>query len=234
MLERQRQRHLVMWVRAMVISAGTPGGADQADVLPADLESEVPRVTRAAFYRWFDAPLERFMEALAQQALAYARAQPVALPGPLRAHRQRRGSRVAARRQAAVVPPCAEGMGGMCCHAGQETARAAQPSSALTMLPACCSAAPLAAARQPGVVQRPANLTGHRWLALVTFGVGGMPRRRGRHGPRPARPGVSRSRGRLKRLLHACPHARGPCFPHGVATQVSSAPQVKPCMRQTA
>jgi hypothetical protein len=56
-IERQRKRNLVMLVRAMVISAGTPGGAYQADVLRAYLESEVPRVTRAAFYRWFDEPL---------------------------------------------------------------------------------------------------------------------------------------------------------------------------------
>jgi putative transposase len=82
-IERQRKLTLVMLVRAMVISAGTPGGAYQADVLRAYLESEVPRVTRAAFYRWFDEPLERFMEALAQRALAYARAQQVDLPGPL-------------------------------------------------------------------------------------------------------------------------------------------------------
>jgi hypothetical protein len=82
-IERQRQLNLVMLVRAMVIAAGTPGGAYQADVLRAYLESEVPRVTRAAFYRWFDEPLERLMEALAQRALAYARAQQVDLPGPL-------------------------------------------------------------------------------------------------------------------------------------------------------
>jgi putative transposase len=82
-IERQRKLNLVMLVRAMVISAGTPGGAYQADVLRAYLESEVPRVTRAAFYRWFDEPLERFMEALAQRALAYARAQQVDRPGPL-------------------------------------------------------------------------------------------------------------------------------------------------------
>jgi hypothetical protein len=82
-IERQRQLNLAMLVRAMVIAAGTPGGAYQADVLRAYLESEVPRVTRAAFYRWFDEPLERFMEALAQRALAYARAQQVDLPGPL-------------------------------------------------------------------------------------------------------------------------------------------------------
>ena len=87
-IERQRKLNLAMLVRAMVISAGTPGGAYQADILRAYLESEVPRVTRAAFYRWFDEPLERFMEALAQRALAeralaYARAQQVDLSGPL-------------------------------------------------------------------------------------------------------------------------------------------------------
>jgi putative transposase len=82
-IARQRKLHLGMLVRAMVISAGTPGGAYQADVLRAYLECEVPRVTRAAFYRWFDAPLEQCMAALAERALAYARAQEVDLPGPL-------------------------------------------------------------------------------------------------------------------------------------------------------
>jgi hypothetical protein len=43
----------------------------------------VPRVARSAFYRWVDEPLERFMEALAERALAYARAQPVDRSGPL-------------------------------------------------------------------------------------------------------------------------------------------------------
>ena len=82
-IERQRKLNLGMLVRAMVISAGTPGGAYQADVLRSYLEFEVPRVTRAAFYRWFDAPLEQCMAALAEHALAYARAQQVDLPGPL-------------------------------------------------------------------------------------------------------------------------------------------------------
>ena len=82
-IERQRKLNLAMLVRAMVIAAGTPGGAYQADVLRSYLETEVPWVTRAAFYRWFDEPLERFMEALAQRALAYAQAQQVDLPGPL-------------------------------------------------------------------------------------------------------------------------------------------------------
>jgi putative transposase len=82
-IERQRKLHLGMLVRAMVISAGTPGGAYQADVLRAYLEFAVPHVTRAAFYRWFDVPLEQCMAALAERALAYVQAQQVDLPGPL-------------------------------------------------------------------------------------------------------------------------------------------------------
>jgi hypothetical protein len=76
-IERQRQLNLGMFVRALVISAGTPGGAYQADVLRSYLEFEVPHVARSAFYRWFDAPLEQGMEALAQRAFAYARAPQV-------------------------------------------------------------------------------------------------------------------------------------------------------------
>src|SRR5882724_11916757 len=82
-IERHRTRDLGMLVRAMVIAAGTPGGAYQADILRSYLACEVPRVTRAAFYRWFDEPLEQFMAALADRALAYARAQQVDLSGPL-------------------------------------------------------------------------------------------------------------------------------------------------------
>jgi hypothetical protein len=84
-IERQRQLNLGMFVRAMVMSAGTPGGAYQADVLRSYLECEVPHVARAALYRWFDPPLERFMAALAERALAYARAQTVTGRDPLRA-----------------------------------------------------------------------------------------------------------------------------------------------------
>jgi hypothetical protein len=82
-IERERKLNLGMFVRAMVISAGTPGGAYQADVLRSYLEFEVPHVARSAFYRWFDVPLEQCMEALAQGGLAYARAQQVDLSGPL-------------------------------------------------------------------------------------------------------------------------------------------------------
>ena len=82
-VERQRKLNLGMLVRAMVIAAGTPGGAYQADVLRSYLECEVPHVARSACYRWFDEPLERCMAALAERALTYARAQQVDLSGPL-------------------------------------------------------------------------------------------------------------------------------------------------------
>jgi hypothetical protein len=80
-IERQRKLHLGMLVRAMIISAGTPGGAYQADVLRSYLEFEVPKVARSAFYRWFDEPLEHFTAALADRALTYARAQQGDLSG---------------------------------------------------------------------------------------------------------------------------------------------------------
>jgi hypothetical protein len=82
-IERQRKLNLGMFVRAMVISAGTPGGADQADVLRSYWEFEVPPVARSAFYRWFNEPLAQFMAALAERALADARAPQVDLSGPL-------------------------------------------------------------------------------------------------------------------------------------------------------
>lgn len=82
-IERQRQLDLGMLVRALGIAAGTPGGAYQAAVLRSSLACAGPRVACSAFSRWVDAPLERFMAALAARARAYARAQPVERSGPL-------------------------------------------------------------------------------------------------------------------------------------------------------
>jgi hypothetical protein len=82
-IERQRKPHLGMLVRAMVLSARTPGGTYQPDSLRSYLEFEGPRVAHSAFYRWFDDPLEQFMEASAQRAIAYPQAQQVDLAGPL-------------------------------------------------------------------------------------------------------------------------------------------------------
>ena len=46
---RQRRLNLGMLVRAMVIAAGTPGGAYQADILRSYRECEVPQVARSPF-----------------------------------------------------------------------------------------------------------------------------------------------------------------------------------------
>ena len=81
-IERPRTLHRGMCVRAMVISAGTPGGASPAEVLRSSLACDVPPVARSACSRWCDAPLERCMGARAERALADARAQPVELSGP--------------------------------------------------------------------------------------------------------------------------------------------------------
>jgi hypothetical protein len=80
---RARKGHWGMFVRAMVLSAGTTGGAAQADVLRSYGECEVPHGARSAFYRWVDESLDRGMAALAARALAYARAQPGDRAGPL-------------------------------------------------------------------------------------------------------------------------------------------------------
>lgn len=82
-IERQREMHLGMFVRAMVISAGTPGGAYQADAWRSSLACDVPSVAWSACSRWFDEPLARFMVALAARALAYAQAPQADLAGPL-------------------------------------------------------------------------------------------------------------------------------------------------------
>jgi hypothetical protein len=82
-IERQRKLHLGMLVRAMIISAGSPGRAHQADILRSYRECEVPKVARSACYRWLDEPLEHFMAALAERARPYARAQQVDLSGIL-------------------------------------------------------------------------------------------------------------------------------------------------------
>jgi hypothetical protein len=82
-IERQRKLPLGRLGRALVISAGPPGGADQADVLRSDLACAVPPGGRSAFSRWFDAPVERFMAALADRSQTSARTPPVDLAGPL-------------------------------------------------------------------------------------------------------------------------------------------------------
>jgi hypothetical protein len=82
-MARPRKLPLGRVVRALVLAAGTPGGAYQAASLRSSLEGAVPRGARSAFYRGFDAPLAQGMAALAGRALGYARTQQGDLTGIL-------------------------------------------------------------------------------------------------------------------------------------------------------
>jgi len=53
-VERERKKDIVTFVRALVLAAGTPDGGLQADALRAYAESETLQVSRQAFYKWFD------------------------------------------------------------------------------------------------------------------------------------------------------------------------------------
>jgi hypothetical protein len=82
-VERERVFDVAAFVRASVIAAGSPFGGLQADAVRNYLESGAPRMARSALYRKFDESYEALMEALAQNAQDYARAQEVDLPGIL-------------------------------------------------------------------------------------------------------------------------------------------------------
>ena len=82
-VERERIFDVAAFVRASVIAAGSPLGGLQADAIRNYLESGGPRMARSALYRKFDESYEALMEALAENALDYAKAQEVDLPGAL-------------------------------------------------------------------------------------------------------------------------------------------------------
>jgi len=81
--QRDRKRQAVEFLRTMLISATSPGGGRQADLMRAYFETGAPRVVRGSFYEWFGPPLEQAMAELGRRALAYTRAQPVDAPGIL-------------------------------------------------------------------------------------------------------------------------------------------------------
>ena len=82
-VERERLFEVATFVRASVIAAGSPGGGLQADTIRNYFEAEGKPMARSALYRKFDERYEALMEALAQNALEYARSQKVDLPGIL-------------------------------------------------------------------------------------------------------------------------------------------------------
>lgn len=83
-VERERKLDIGSFVRAMVITAGTPDGGAQADVFRTYLQSEVEEVNRSAFYKWFDPELEKLMERLSHRALEVANTMEMDLPHPLK------------------------------------------------------------------------------------------------------------------------------------------------------
>lgn len=82
-VERERAFQVSTFVRCAVMGACSPGGGAQADILRNYLDASGTRMARSALYRKFDEEFEALMEALAQHALEYARAQQVDLPGIL-------------------------------------------------------------------------------------------------------------------------------------------------------
>lgn len=81
--QRERKRDALKFLRAMLISAASPAGGRQADIMRAYFDSGAPRVARGSFYDWFGPPLEQVMEELAKRALTYAQEQERDLPGIL-------------------------------------------------------------------------------------------------------------------------------------------------------
>lgn len=81
--ERERKLNGLMLLRVMVLSAASGNGGRQAAVMRSYFDYGAPKVVRGGFYAWFGRPLERTMEAVRDRALAYARQQPLDLPGVL-------------------------------------------------------------------------------------------------------------------------------------------------------
>jgi Transposase DDE domain len=81
--QRERKRDALKFLRAMLVSASSPAGGRQADIMRTYFENGAPRVARGSFYDWFGRPLEEVMNELSGISLAYAASQPKDLPGAL-------------------------------------------------------------------------------------------------------------------------------------------------------
>ena len=79
--ERQRKLRALLFLRAMVLAAASSEGGRQASVFRLYIQAGAPRVARASFYDWFGPALAQVMAKVSAQAMAYAAAQPVDLPG---------------------------------------------------------------------------------------------------------------------------------------------------------
>ncbi len=86
-IERAGKQDLELFVRSLILAAGDGRGGVQADVLRRYVQSTAPEVSRAAFYKWFNPPLEDLMADFANRATAFARALPVDVPAPFNCSR---------------------------------------------------------------------------------------------------------------------------------------------------
>lgn len=81
LVQRERKLDAQMFIRAAVIAAARGSGGRQASVLETYMMLGTPKVARGASYAWFSEAFEQTMAAVATRALAYARLQPLDLPG---------------------------------------------------------------------------------------------------------------------------------------------------------
>jgi hypothetical protein len=81
--QRERKRDAMKFLQAMLISAASPAGGRQADIMRTYFENGAPKVARGSFYDWFGPPLEAVMQELAGHALEFVQAQETDLPGIL-------------------------------------------------------------------------------------------------------------------------------------------------------
>lgn len=81
--QRERRRDALMFLRAMIVSAASPAGGRQADVMRTYFQNGAPRVARGSFYDWFGPPLEEVMKELVKSTLKYVQKQPLDLSGIL-------------------------------------------------------------------------------------------------------------------------------------------------------
>lgn len=79
-VERESVVELDMLVNALVLSAQTPSGGRQADVLRAYCKASGGDVERSTFYARFNTKLESLLERLLRDAMAAAQRDPVLLP----------------------------------------------------------------------------------------------------------------------------------------------------------
>jgi hypothetical protein len=81
--QRARKRDALTLLRAMIMSAASPSGGRQADIMRTYFENGAPEVARGSFYDWFGPALEEVMAELSRSALHFGQQQPVDLPGIL-------------------------------------------------------------------------------------------------------------------------------------------------------